>query len=223
MSVSRPVLALAGAAIAGIALVGVGAGATFTDATSSSQQITAGSLNVVVSSPDVAGCRTAAAGCKSLTLAAVGPVSSTFETPATHVTITNNSDIPAHFAAIQISTPGTEAGADLALKNEMNICIRSTDDSGTWVEGNGPLTTAVGLTPSVKQNDVVLAPGQTAEYWMDFYAGQNSECGTVTSDGPSTTASWNGYQGHPYQTPASLTDAAQGGSVTTTLTFAYTG
>lgn len=224
MALSRPLaLAVGGAGVAALALIGVGASATFTDSTASHQTITAGHLNVVVSSDDSSVCPTAASGCKELTLAPVGPVSSTFETPATHVTITNNGDIPAHFDAIQISESDNNSTASATLRNEMNICIRSHDDSGTWVEGNGPLTTATSLNPTVKENNVVLAPGATASYWVSFYAGQDSsECGTTTSDGPSTSAHWTSVSG-AYHTPDSLTNAAQGGSVTPTLTFAYTG
>jgi hypothetical protein len=36
-------------------------------------------------------------------------------------------------------------------------------------------------------------------------------------------AAWDGYDGGPYHTPASLTNAAQDGSVTPTLTFSFTG
>jgi len=59
---------------------------------------------------------------------------------------------------------------------------------------------------------------------VDFYAGQNStHCNQVSSDGTNTKAAWDGYQGHAYQTPASLTNAAQGGVITPTLTFSFTG
>ncbi len=36
-------------------------------------------------------------------------------------------------------------------------------------------------------------------------------------------AAWDGYNGGPYQTPASLTNAAQGGTITPTMTFNFTG
>ncbi len=224
MPLSRPLVILAGAALAGIALVGVGASASFTDSTSSTQKITAGQMNVVVSAANVPGCTDATNGCKSLSLPDVGPVGSTFETPATHVVVTNNGNVPAYFDAIQMSESDNNSSASATLRNEMNVCIRSHDDSGTWVEGNGPLTTAVALHPTVKENAVQLDPGQTASYWVSFYAGQDSaECGTTSSDGPTTKATWDGYDGGAYHTPASLTDAAQGGSVTPTLTFSYTG
>lgn len=226
MSLSRWTVALIGVGAVGLALVGVGAGATFTTSTTSSQSFSAGTLSMAVSSDDAAGCRTAASNCQSLTLPAVGPVSSTFETPKTVITMTNTGNIPAHFSAIQIgqSHDGTVA-ANNALLNETYVCIQSTDYSGgPWTEGNGPLTTAVALTPTVAENDVTLAPGATATYSMDFYAGKDSgACNPVSSDGSHTKAAWDGYDGGPYHTPASLNDDAQGGVVTPTLTFSYTG
>lgn len=222
MQLSRPVVALAGAALAGIALVGVGASATFTASTSSGQKITAGTLNVVAWAPEAPGCRTADAGCQSLTLPDVGPVGSTFETPATHVFVTNKGDIPAFYDAIQITETDNGTNESAALKNQSNICIMSHDPSGTWVEGNGPLLTALALNPTVKQNPVQLNPGESGEYWVSMYAGKNSACGTTVSDGSHTRDAWTGLAG-PYQTPASLTNAAQGGSITPVLTFSFTG
>jgi predicted ribosomally synthesized peptide with SipW-like signal peptide len=224
MSRTIPLAALAGLAAVGIALVGVGARANFTASTTSSQTITAGHMDVAVSAANVPGCTDATNDCHALTLPAVGPVGSTFETPATHVTITNNGSVTAKFDAIQMTETDNSSAASTALYHQMNVCIRSHDDSGTWVEGNGALTTAVALTPSVKQNGVELAPHATASYWVSFYAGENSaECGTTTSDGTNTRAAWEGYQGGVYHTPASLTDASQGGAVTPTLTFSFTG
>jgi predicted ribosomally synthesized peptide with SipW-like signal peptide len=224
MPLSRPLVVLAGVAIAGVALVGVGASASFTDSTSSAQKITAGNMNVVVSASNVPGCETATNGCKSLSLPDVGPVGASFESPATHVVVTNNGNVAAYFDAMQMSESDNGSTASVTLRNEVNICIRSNDNSGTWVEGNGPLTTAVALHPTVKQNAVKLDPGQSASYWFSLYAGQNSaECGTTSSDGSNTRAAWDGYDGGAYHTPASLTDAAQGGSVTPKLTFSFTG
>ncbi|MGZ4601292.1 MAG: hypothetical protein ACXVYY_14430 [Oryzihumus sp.] len=58
---------------------------------------------------------------------------------------------------------------------------------------------------------------------MEFYAGKDSTCGATYSDGPNTANAWAQKVGHAYQTPASLTNEAQGGTVTPTLTFAFTG
>ena len=223
MSISRPLVALVGVGVLGLAAIGVGAGATFTTDVQASQTITAGTLDVSVSAPG-SDCLTAAAHCHSLTLAPVGPVGSTFETPATLVTMTNTGDIPATFDAIQMTETHGTADASLYLRNQMNICIQGQDDSGgPWVEGNGPFTTAITLHPSVKQNGVVLQPGGVAYFWMSFYAGKDSSrCGTTISSGTNTRAIWTNTSG-PYVTPPSLTADAMGGVVTPTLTYSFTG
>jgi hypothetical protein len=222
MRFSRPVVALAGAGLLGLAAIGAGAGATFTTDVKSSQTVTAGTLQVSVSA-NGATCTINRPGdhCRALTLPSVGPVGSSFETPATHVQMTNTGNIPATFDAIQMSeTHNVADPASNAFRDQMNVCIKSHDPSGTWVEGNGPLTTAISLHPSVEENPVVLQPGQSASYWVSFYAGQDSsECGLITSSGSVTTGRWGGA----YSTPASLTNAAQGGVVTPTLAFSFTG
>jgi hypothetical protein len=225
MSISRTTAALLGVGAVGLALVGVGAGATFTTSTQSHQTIKSGTLSMALWSPTVGGCESASRNCHDLTLNSVGPVGSTFVTPATLITMTNTGDIPATFDAIQMSESHNLGDpASNALEREMNVCIQSTDASGgPWTEGNGPLAAAVALTPSVKENPVVLNPGQTATYQVSFYAGQDSGCNPVSSDGSHTKAAWDGYLGHPYQTPASLAQDAQGGSVTPTLSFSFTG
>lgn len=232
MSLSRPAVALAGVALAGIAVAGVGAGATFQASTTSSQKVTAGTLDVSVWSPSVSGCTSASNHCHALSLADVGPVSSTFETTPTVVYVTNTGNIPATYDSFQLSaTDGNNSVSDNLL-GEMNVCLRSTDPgyafgdepgTHTWVEGNGPLTAAIALKPTVKENGVVLQPGQSATYAVDFYAGKNSVCGQEYSDGPNTIAAWTNKLGGPYQTPASLGNEAMGGVVTPTLSFNFTG
>ena len=141
------------------------------------------------------------------------------------VTIRNNGNIPATADFFQMSESDAGNANDKALLAQTNVCIQSTDHSGgPWTEGNGPLTTAIALTPTVKENPVVLQPGQAMTFSVDFYAGQDStHCNPVSSDGSHTKAAWDGYDGGPYHTPASLTNDAQGGSITPTLTFSFTG
>lgn len=222
MSVSRATVAVLGVALAGVAVTGVGAGAKFTTSTASSQKITAGTLHVAVSAPGATCTNSDASGCHSLALPDVGPVGSTFDSTPTVVTVQNTGNIPAFFSAIQISETHNGDTASAWLRNEMSICIKSTDPSGTWVEGNGPLTTATSLTPSVQEQPVKLMPGETATYQMEFYAGEDSSCGTTTSDGPTTKTRWENVSG-AYATPASLTNDAEGGVVTPTLTFSFNG
>jgi hypothetical protein len=209
-----------GVGILGIAAVGMGAGATFTDAVHADQTITAGTMHVTVSSTT----GTLSSDGRTITLPSFGPVGSTFETDQNIITVHNSGNIPVTTAAFQLSETHGSSAASAALRNQMNVCIKSTDPSGTWTEGNGPLTTGVALTPSVVENAVTLQPGDTMTFSVGFYAGQDStHCAQVSSDGPNTLARWDGYNGGAYHTPASLTPAAMGGVVTPSLEFSFTG
>jgi hypothetical protein len=219
MSVSRPLVALLTVGVLGVATVGVGAGATFTQAVRSTQTITAGTMNVTVSGPG-----SVSSDGKSITLPAPAAVGSTFETARQVVTVTNNGNIPVHSVRIGMTeSHNLGSAASNALAAQMNVCIQSTDYSGgPWTEGNGPLAAAVAL--GVDQNPVVLNPGQSLTFWATFYAGKDSSnCSATHSDGTNTRAAWNGYLGGAYTTPAALTDAAQGGVVTPTLVFSFEG
>ena len=220
MAVPRPVVAIVGAGILGIAAVGMGAGATFTDAVHADQTITAGTMHMTLSSST----GSVSADGQTVTLPPSGAVGSTFETAQDVITVHNSGNIPATTAAFQLGETHGTSPASAALLNQMNVCIKSTDPSGTWTEANGPLTTGLALQPSVVENQVVLQPGESMTFSVGFYAGQDSShCAPVSSDGPSTKARWDGYDGGPYHTPASLTSAAMGGVVTPTLTFSFTG
>jgi hypothetical protein len=220
VAVSRSVVALVGAGILGIAAVGLGAGATFTDAVHANQRITAGTMHMTLTSSK----GTVSSDGRTITLPSFGPVGSTFETDQTTIRVHNSGDIPVTTAAFQLSETHGTSDASAVLLNELNVCIMSTDpntipDPHTWTEGNGPLTTGVALQPSVVENPIVLQPGQSMTFSVGFYAGQDStHCGNVSSDGTNTAARWG-----TYHTPASLTSAAMGGVVTPSLEFSFTG
>jgi hypothetical protein len=222
MAYSRKLLTAGAVGVAALALIGTGAGATFTDAVHAHRTINAGTMNVQI--VDGAGGAVSADG-KSVTLPDVGPTGSTFESEHKIVTIKNLGNIPATADAIQMTESHVGTANNNALLAQTNVCIQSTDASGgPWTEGNGPLTTAIALNPTVKQNPVVLQPGDTMTFSVEFYAGQDSsECNPTSSDGSNTRAAWDGYDGGPYHTPASLTNAAQGGTITPTMTFSFTG
>lgn len=222
MARSRTILTAAAVGVAALALIGAGAGATFNDSVSATQTITAGTMNLQIT--DGAG-GTVSQGGKSVTLPAFGPTGSTFETTHRVITVTNNGDIKATALAFQITESHVGTANNNALLAQTNVCIQSTDPSGgPWTEGNGPLTTALALVPTVSENPVVLIPGQSMTFSVDFYAGQDStQCRPTHSDGSVNGGRWDGYLGGGYTTPASLTDAAQGGSITPTLTFSFTG
>jgi hypothetical protein len=223
MNRKKLLVAFAGGTAA-LALIGVGAGASFTASVASSQSVSAGTMHIDVSAPGASCASSDGYGCQALTLPGVGPVGSTFDTAPTVVTVKNTGNIPVYFSSIQMTeTHDLNSAASNALGSEMNVCIKSTDPAsdgggGPWVEGNGPLSTAVSLVPSVVENPAKLMPGETFPYQVEFYAGQDSSCGRISSSGPSTAIRWGNYS-----TPASLTSNAQGGEVTPTLTFNFTG
>jgi hypothetical protein len=220
--------------VGGLGLIGAGAHAVFTTSSVSKQTITAGTPQVVLSSADAAnGCTTIAIAeanpgtCSgTLSLTSPAPVGSTFETPASQVWVTNTGNVPVTETSIQMgATAGNSAGNNLL--DQMSVCLHSWDLSygpayagPGWVEANVPLSAAIARTPTVVENPVVIAPGASIWYSMDFYAGQDSACGSIYSSGPSTSAFYTGELG-AYTTPASLSNNAEGGIVTPTFTYNY--
>ena len=221
MAKSRKFLTAGAVGVAALALIGAGASATFSDEVNATQTVTAGTMDVQITD---GGGGTVAWDGKTVTLPSFGPTGSTFESTHRIITVTNKGLIPVKSLAFQMSESHVGTANNNALLAQTNVCIQSTDTSGgPWTEGNGPLATAVALNPTVAQNPVTLDPTKSMTFSVGFYAGQDSVCGVRTSDGSNTKAAWEGYQGHPYQTPASLTNAAQGGVITPTLTFKFTG
>lgn len=230
MARSRKFLTVGALSVAAIALIGAGAGATFNQSTASGQTITAGTIDVVLTSPDAPGCTDVSQHCTSLSFPEVAPVASTFETTSHRVTITNVGNIPVLETEMNLSDRNNGQPEDLALRAQMNVCVKSSDSPSNdlWVVANGPLRTGESLHPSVGMNLTpvdalaLAANGGTDFYDVTFYAGQNSACGTKISDGSHTASSWWLKSGN-YKMPASLTNAAMGGVVTPTMTFSYTG
>jgi len=212
MSLSPKLLAFLGAGFVGIAAIGAGAGATFTDATHSVQTITAGTLDVRLSSPAA----TAGDNSKSLTLAGFGPTGSTFKTDASSITITNYGTLAAQEVWVGVSAAAL-TGADAALWSQLSLCIWSPPS----INGGSGLTVFNGLVSTLeamnggKGQQVAGFVGPngppTDAYTTEFYAGLN------------TTACGNNAYGGQYATPPSLTDAAQGGVVTPSVNIAYEG
>ena len=158
-------LALTGAlSVAGLGLVGVGAHAVFTQNTTSQQTITAGTMNVTVSSPGASG-----NGTPSITLPAVGPVGSSFMT-SYDVTITNNSNIPVN----EISYTLSDNNNNGTFQSETWACIYSDG----YLYANEPLTTIEGYGQSA-QLVPNINPGGTDSYTLVIYAGttENTGCG----------------------------------------------
>lgn len=213
MSLSRRTTAFLGIGFIGIASIGAGAGATFTDATHSVQTITAGTLDVTLSSPGA----TSGNNTKTLTLADFGPTASTFTSPASIITITNNGTVKANEVWMGVSNAGPSAAADAALWSQLSLCIYSPPSSNGGPGGvvfNGLVTTLQAMNGGKGQQvaGYVGPDGSPIDaYTTQFYAGESTT--------PCGTASFGGT----YATPPSLTDAAQGGVVTPTVTIQYEG
>jgi hypothetical protein len=220
--------------IAGTGLIGVGAHAVFTTSTASSQTITAGTPQVVMSSPSavILNCQTVAnaithpGDCQNITLTPPAPVNSTFDTAWSVITITNIGNIAVSERSMQLSDVTDSTSAGYYLQQEMNVCI-SAQPSDTWVVANGPLHVGTALSPSVNLNGpwntppgtatVLAANGGQDAYSVNFYAGQDSTlCGPNNSAGPHTASQWGSYV-----TPASLGNEAEGGNVAVTLSMNY--
>jgi predicted ribosomally synthesized peptide with SipW-like signal peptide len=197
-------LAMTGAlGVAGIGLVGVGAHAVFTQNTTSSQQITAGTMNVTLSTT---GAGALGNNTSALTLAPVGPTGSSFTTGDEVVTITNHSNIPVNITSIGTgSTYPTSA-----LATELYIC--EVDPYG-YVDYNGPLSGAT-TVPYGPGNPI--APLATEPMIMNIYAGnETTACGAVTHVGHLAVAGTS--------TAPSLGNGAEGQSIVVTVTTGFSG
>ena len=190
--------------VGGLGLIGAGAHATFTQNTVSSQKITAGTMNVDLSSP-VAG--VLGNNTPTLTFPAAGPENSTFTTGDQVVTITNNSNIPVSEVT---STPGdtvVASTANTAFAAQAYLCEVS---SGVVIY-NGPLSAAPAQAIAG-----TLAAGATDTYTVNIYAGTaTTACGSVTTVGATAVSGTS--------TSPSLSTTAQGGVIDPTMTVSYQG
>jgi predicted ribosomally synthesized peptide with SipW-like signal peptide len=211
--------------LAGLGLIGAGAHAAFTATTSSVQPITAGSLNVTLSTT-VAGA--GGNGTATLTFPTFGPTGSTFVV-ADPVTITNNSNIPVTEVAIQLTDPNKVAnGASAALDTETWACFYSDgellyNEAMPTVEGYGNVAT---LGP--------IGAGGTDTYTIVFYAGDNGAssptCGGAFSGWSNSPyggfpSQYNNYETVPQaaSTAPSLNSDAETGTINPTFTVTYQG
>jgi predicted ribosomally synthesized peptide with SipW-like signal peptide len=198
--ITRTLLVSSVIAVAGLGLIGLGSNATFTQDTISSQQITAGTMKVVIFEAP------ATDGGATLTLAAVGPTNSTFTSGDHKVFIKNTGTI-----AVQeiTSTPGVVASgaANTALAAQVYLC----EVSSGQVIYNGPLALA---GPQAINGS--LAVSAMDDYTVNYYAGtMPTACGAVTAVG-ATAVPGNSVA-------PSLLNTAQGGVITPTMTVSYTG
>lgn len=205
MSLSRPLVALVGVGVLGLACVGAGAGATFTDATHSLQSINTGTINVTLNSPTATwGNDSKSIGFKDISLAG-----SSFVDAPQSITMTNNGTMAAKYVYFNISTtlPAAPTAQDSKLLSELNVCIYSPADLSTGVlMFDGPVSTFY-ASPGGLGLDLTggsLEPKATDSYSIEFYAGDvTTKCGL------------SGY--------APLSQEAMGGSVGTSVDITYQG
>jgi predicted ribosomally synthesized peptide with SipW-like signal peptide len=225
-------------ALSGLGLIGVGAHAAFTQNTTSAQTITAGTINVTVSSPTVG---TSGNGTQSITLPPVGPVGSTFSSVYT-VDITNNSPFAVDEIAYTLTDPNALANAQsAAFDSQAWACIYSDG----YLYANEPLATIEGYGEAAQLVSLAPAgdPGSTDAYSLVIYAGPVSDCGAAYSgwssspyqspNGTVVPSSYTGAEPYTYSGPgtspgygvntgaASLTDAAEAGVIIPTFTVTY--
>ena len=161
MAHSRKLLTVGALGVAALALIGTGAGATFSDAVHATQSVKAGTLNMTVSS--AASGASISTDRKTVTFAAVGPVGSSFTTGPQLVTATNSGDITARAITLRAADTNTNA----TLKGQLYVTITSSGQ----VAYDG-LLAGLESSPINIQGDV--APGATDPFDVTFYAGQGS-------------------------------------------------
>lgn len=197
----RNIAVLGGIGVAALALIGVGAAATFTQTTVSNQQIQAGTLDVTLST--TLGGATLSNNGQTLTLAQFGPTQSSFTTGDQLITITNSGDITVNEITEQLGATGASA-----LINELSVCEVS---SGTVIY-NGLLKDGLSLQSIAG----TIAPAGTDSYTINVYAGsETTACGTVTTVGSTAVL---GTSSGP-----SLDNSVMGLTANVSVTVGYSG
>jgi len=207
----RKLATLGGVGLAGIALIGAGAAATFTQDTSSYHAVQAGTMNVVLSTGN---------GPQSQTLSfpAGAAKQSTFSI-SNDVDVNNIGNITANEVRLQLTDNASVGTADQALKSQLSVCMQSMG----YVIFNGK------LTDFENYGSIVIGPQSVPPpdaYTITLYAGSGFQgCGAaasgITAGSPSayTTA----LTATGTNTAASLTNTAQGGSLAVIVTLSYEG
>ena len=158
-------------AIASLALIGAGAGARYTDSATSGQRITAGKLDLTLSST-AAGSSVASSG-KGLTLGAWGPTNATFTTGTQPVRFTNTGTAAARRVVITLARPVAPAGSRAATALAKEVCVTLTAAGSTVYDG--PLRSMGSTTLSLD-----LAPRASFPASLRFYAGYGA-CPALTA------------------------------------------
>jgi len=157
--------AMAGAlGVAGLGLIGLGAHATFTQTAYTQQQITAGTMNVALSS--AGGSWTS----PTLTMAPVGPVGSNFTTGDQKVTITNNGNITVTGMTLSFTDPS----ANTTFDSEAQICLYR---AGSLFNNSFDSFTGSVTVP------LSIGAGGTDSFYINVYAGSGFTAPACGNDG----------------------------------------
>jgi predicted ribosomally synthesized peptide with SipW-like signal peptide len=150
--------------VAGLGLIGLGAHATFTQTAYTQQQITAGTMNVALSSDG------GTWSSPTLTMANVGPVGSNFTTGDQQVLITNNGNITVTGMTLTFSDPV----ANFTFDSEAQICLYR---SGALFNNSFDSFTGSVTVP------LSIAPGGTDAFYVNVYAGSGFTAPACGNDG----------------------------------------
>lgn len=207
--------------IAGLGLVGLGAHAAFFTSTTSSQQVTAGTLSLGLTAPN-SSCQAhdSFGSCTTLALPDYGPTQSTFDSGPQIVTATNNGDITASNILLSAANSADQTNAaNSAFNNEAWVCVTGDQLNGTSVVlVNESLKDFEAANVPVSGTE---APQATAPYSVEFFAGTvstlcgNGGYGAVTTTGQSTPETLAPAGG--------LDNTAEGGVINPAITIQYQG
>jgi hypothetical protein len=162
MAYSRKSFTVGALGVAAFALIGTGATATFTDGVEGKQVITAGTMNMTITSPESGAWRTTDG--KTLTLKPYGPVGSTFTTGAQTIIVSNSSNIDAKMVKLVVTSPTSND----ELKDGIYVKIQMADTNTPVYDG---LLTELqsSANPAIKGQTIKAGSSIAAE--VTFYAG----------------------------------------------------
>ena len=164
MAYSRKTFTVGALGVAAFALIGTGATATFTDGVQAKQLITAGTMNMTITSGEPGAWRTADG--KKLTLKPVGPVSSDFSTGPQNIIISNSSNIDAKMVRLVVTAPTSNK----ELKDGIYVKIQMGTEKTTVYNG---LLTELPSDNNLASTGQTIAAGSAISAHVTFYAGRD--------------------------------------------------
>jgi predicted ribosomally synthesized peptide with SipW-like signal peptide len=163
MAYSRKVFTVGALGVAAFALIGTGASATFSDYAQAKQVITAGTMNMTITSTadGASGTRDG----KTLTLKPYGPVGSTFSTGPQTITVSNNSNIDAKLVKLEVTAPTTND----QLRDGIYVRIQLAESKVVVYDG---VLTDLESSASPLISGQTIKSGSSMSAVVTFYAGK---------------------------------------------------